>query len=282
MTDKVSIEDFRGARLNKKDSFCFSCHKDVACFNECCKDVNIILTPLDIVRLKNHLKITSDEFLDKYTIQPFNKEQKLPVVLLRMDEAKNKKCHFVTKEGCSVYEDRPWACRMFPLGVAIPKAGTKEKEFYFVLPEEINENTTCLGLKEQKKWGINEWIVNQGIVDYDKIGEQFKEVSLHNYLLEGNELGPQKMEMFHTVCYNIDKFRRLIFKTGDFFNLFEISENEKAQLGMSDEALLLFGFRWLRFSLFGEKIFKMTKQAEARVTEKLKALTKEKEKEKQN
>ena len=35
-----------------------------------------------------------------------------------------KSCLFLDLEngGCQVYEDRPWACRMYPLGMAIPPA----------------------------------------------------------------------------------------------------------------------------------------------------------------
>ena len=31
--------------LNDKEKFCFSCHPDVPCFNECCRDLNQFLTP---------------------------------------------------------------------------------------------------------------------------------------------------------------------------------------------------------------------------------------------
>ena len=66
-------------RLATNDVFQFACHPGVPCFNDCCGDVNIFLTPYDIIRLKSHLKISSGEFLQKYTISPFDKKQKFPV-----------------------------------------------------------------------------------------------------------------------------------------------------------------------------------------------------------
>jgi len=52
-------------RLAPEDKFSFSCHPGVSCFNHCCADINIVLTPYDIIRLKNRLGITSPEFHEK-------------------------------------------------------------------------------------------------------------------------------------------------------------------------------------------------------------------------
>ena len=78
-------------RLSKESRFKFSCHKNVPCFNECCGDVNIFLTPYDVIRLKRSLGITSTEFLSKYTILPFDKNLKYPVILLKMGDDEKKK-----------------------------------------------------------------------------------------------------------------------------------------------------------------------------------------------
>ena len=51
-------------RLSEKDVFTFRCHKDVPCFNDCCGDVNIFLTPYDIIRLKNHLGFRRRNFCE--------------------------------------------------------------------------------------------------------------------------------------------------------------------------------------------------------------------------
>ena len=62
---KTILEQF--PRLDEDAKFTFSCHPGVSCFNQCCSDVNIFLTPYDVLRLKNRLGISSQEFLDKYT-----------------------------------------------------------------------------------------------------------------------------------------------------------------------------------------------------------------------
>ena len=49
------------------DTFYFSCHPGIDCFTQCCQDVNILLTPYDIARMKNRLGMTSTEFLERHT-----------------------------------------------------------------------------------------------------------------------------------------------------------------------------------------------------------------------
>ena len=81
---KTILEEY--PRLSEKSKFCFKCHPGVPCFNDCCGDVNIFLTPYDILRLRKNLGITTEEFLKKYTISPFDKNLKYPVVMLKMEE----------------------------------------------------------------------------------------------------------------------------------------------------------------------------------------------------
>jgi len=243
-------------RLTKESKFKFSCHKNVSCFNKCCSDVNIFLTPYDIIRLKNKLKISSQEFLDKYTFLPIDEKQNHPVVMLKMGDDENKSCPFVTDEGCSVYEDRPWSCRMFPLGVASPvdSAQNGDTEFYFLLHESV-----CKGFEEDEGWTVDEWIKDQKVEDYTQMGELFKEISLHDFFRKGKRLEPAKQEMFYTVCYNIDKFREFVFES-TFLKRFDIDEDTVKKIKEDDKELLIFGYKWLRYCLFGEKTMQVKKE----------------------
>lgn len=243
-------------RLKKESRFKFNCHKNISCFNKCCSDVNIFLTPYDIIRLKNRLKISSQEFLDKYTFLPIDEKQNYPVVMLKMEQDENKSCPFVSENGCSVYEDRPWSCRMFPLGVASPadSAQNGDTEFYFLLQESV-----CRGYEEDKNWTVGEWIKDQKVEDYTKMGEEFKEISLHEYFRKGKQLEPAKLEMFYTVCYNIDKFREFVFKSS-FLKRFHIAPNVVKKIKENDLELLKFGFNWLKFCLFGENTMELVEQ----------------------
>ncbi|MFC1817173.1 MFS transporter [Thermodesulfobacteriota bacterium] len=89
------------------ETFLFSCSRPVACFNDCCQDLNQFLTPFDILRLKNRLGIPSNVFLERFTTEHIGPKSGLPVITLKADPASQPKCPFVTPAGCSVYEDRP-------------------------------------------------------------------------------------------------------------------------------------------------------------------------------
>ncbi len=240
-------------RMSREGCFNFKCHKDISCFNMCCSDVNIFLTPYDIIRLKNRLKISSQEFLDKYTFLPIDENQNHPVVMLKMRQDENKTCPFVGTDGCTVYQDRPWSCRMFPLGVASPKdeGERKGEEFYFMIQEPV-----CQGYHENQSWTVDRWIKDQGVERYSEMGELFKEISLHEFFRERKQLTPAKLEMFYMVCYNIDKFREFVLESS-FLQRFDVDEETIVEIRKDDEELLKFGINWLRFSLFGEKTMRL-------------------------
>jgi Fe-S-cluster containining protein len=247
------LED--SARLGLDDTFKFGCHPGVSCFNRCCHDVNIFLSPYDVLRLKNRLGMKSSEFLDKYAILPLQKEMTTPVVVLRMNDDESKSCQFLTEEGCGVYSDRPWPCRMYPLGMAAQKDtpdGWQGESFYFLLQEEV-----CKGFGEEKEWTVREWLDNQGIDEYDRWGGGYRELTLHEFFQqEGAALSPERMHMLFTACYDLDKFREFVFES-TLLDRFEIDEEFIEGMRKDDEELLRFGYHWLRFSVFGESTMKV-------------------------
>ncbi len=245
---KTILEQY--PRLDENAEFKFSCHPGVSCFNQCCADVNIFLTPYDVLRLKNHLGIDSQEFLDKYTQLVADPKQQLPAVQLLMTETDTKHCYFVEQgKGCTVYENRPWSCRMYPVGQASPKenGNADEKKFFFLLQEDV-----CKGFEEEKKWTIAGWLKDQKVDEFDTFGEMFKEITFHNFFEQGKVLTPQKVDMFFLALYNLDRFRDFIFNT-TFLKRFDIEEKTLEKIKTDDEELLRFACQWVKFSLFGEK-----------------------------
>ncbi len=243
-------------RLGPDDSFQFDCRPGVSCFNRCCGDVSIFLSPYDVLRLKKRLGMTSSEFLEKHALMPVQKDMKTPAVVLRMNDDKAKSCPFLTEAGCGLYADRPWPCRMYPLGLAARKDtpdGWRGERFYFLLQEEM-----CKGHGEPKQWTVREWLDDQGIDEYDERGEAFKELTLHKFFEGEGTLAPEKMHMFFTACYDLDRFREFVFDS-TLLQRFEMDEDFVEEMRYDDEALLRFGFLWLRFSLFGEPTMKPKK-----------------------
>jgi len=234
-------------------TFHFRCHKGIDCFTHCCAGLNLVLTPYDILRLKQHLKMTSDEFLDRYTETKFDKHHRFPLINLRMNQDDGAKCPFVTSDGCSVYPDRPGACRIYPLGRAASRAptGSDPQEKFFIVEEEH-----CLGFQETREWSVEEWLSSEGVDEYNAMNDLWSQI-----LTSAKDLGPtkdiqKKMQMFSMASYNLDRFRRFIFES-KFLQLFQVDEEKRAVLASEDVELMKFAFDWLRYSLFGEKTIKL-------------------------
>jgi Fe-S-cluster containining protein len=248
-TPESIIRDY--PRLSPDDRFCFQCDQTMECFTHCCHDVTIVLTPYDVLRMKHALGIESSEFLERYTLSPFAKDQKIPAVILKMDP-ETKKCPFVSIEGCSIYANRPWACRMYPLGWAEPDNPTpEERSFHFLLREDL-----CMGHNAERSVKVSEWISEQGIEEYDALGVPFKELMLHSFWNGEGFLTPEQVDMYYMACYDLDRFRRFLFETR-FFQLFDVDEDRIEAMRNDDLELLDFAMQWLKFSLFHEQCLKI-------------------------
>ncbi len=255
MRDKI-LQDYK--RLSLDDKFHFRCHSGLPCFTHCCADVNIALTPYDVLRLRRRIGMGSEEFIDRYTILPQIPDgQKLPIVLLKLDE-QTKRCQFVTEQGCSVYTDRPWACRMYPVGIASERSEGKPDgdEFYFLL-----DDRKCDGLAEPNEMTIREWTENQQTAQHDAANEELKNVTLHKFLTQGYALEPEHRQMFFMACYNLDRFREFVFESS-FLRKFNIEPAVVDAIRDDDEALLKFAYRWLRFALFHERTVQVNQEYE--------------------
>lgn len=250
-------------RVEPGETFAFGCHKGLKCFTDCCADINILLTPVDVLRMSRRLGIPTSEFLDKYTQMPVTKDLHLPVIMFKMGPEPERRCEFVTPDGCGVYEDRPWSCRMYPLGMAIPpaRAGEEPEPVHFLF-----EDTFCHGHGEPTEWTIESWKADQGLEDQEELETGFREIVSHPWFIGGTrQLDPKRMEMFYTACYDLDSFRRFIFES-TFLTRFELDGDLVERLKTDDEELLRFAFRWLRYALFAEPTMTPTDEATRKAT----------------
>ena len=239
-------------QLEADGRFRFGCHRGLPCYTNCCADVNILLTPLDVLGLARRLGITTGEFIARHTLTPVTKDLHLPVLMLRMDDGPGKKCPFVGAEGCTVYEDRPWSCRMYPVGMGLPpaRAGEEPEPVYVLFEDDF-----CKGRNEAGDWTVGKWRIDQGVTAREEIEAGYRDLISHPWFIGGRQLDPKRIELFHTACYDLDKFREFVFGSS-FLARFEIEDALVAKLRTDDETLLRFAFRWLRFALFGEPTLK--------------------------
>lgn len=231
------------------NTFSFACHPGLPCFTECCRDLRLVLTPYDILRLKNRLGLTSGNFLDQYTDVKAGEHNGFPAVLLKMQENERRTCPFVTATGCRLYEDRPGACRIYPIGRASSRTQGQDqaREFYFVVKE-----THCLGFNEPDQWTVENWGLDQGLKPYSFFNDLWTGIITRKGSLGPAENISKKMQMFFMACYNLDQFRRFVFES-TFLGRFDVPEETVKRMKTDDEELLRLALQWLKFSLFGEK-----------------------------
>jgi Fe-S-cluster containining protein len=238
--------------------FKFACHPDISCFTRCCVGTSIILTPYDIVRIKNRLGISSGDFLEKYTYTYINAETSHPYVILKMMDDKEGKCPFVTPEGCSIYEDRPSNCRYYPVGQGLMIIGSEKgpvnEEFYFFI-----KDPNCLGGQEGREWTIESWRIDQGADLYDEMNKEWKEIQLRRNTSEQSKLAANKQAMLYMASYDIDKFRKFILES-KFLDLLEMDKEEVEKIKTDEIALMKFGFRYLKYILMLEETLKVKEE----------------------
>jgi uncharacterized protein len=215
----------------------FDCRPGVACFNTCCRDVNIFLSPYDILRMKTRLGIPSQTFLRRHTRTLLPGQGKIPVIQLEM-QGGEKRCPFVSPAGCSIYEDRPWACRMYPLDKS-----EENGEYTFIVEED-----RCLGRREPTEWSIGDWFAEQGLPAYEETDERFRIVTQYPRLREAGIDHPEVRRMFWMACYDLDTFRRFVFGTR-FLRMFDIEPAVVESIRTDDFVLLELALRWVQYGL---------------------------------
>ncbi|MFZ5508785.1 MAG: YkgJ family cysteine cluster protein [Pseudomonadota bacterium] len=245
----------------------FRCHKGIACFNACCKSIDISLTPYDILRLKRRLGLTSTEFLERYTLPYEMEKDGIAGVKLRPVE-EGTACRFMTEEGCSVYSDRPTACRYYPVALLSMRKQDEytDRDSYALVKEDH-----CLGHQEPRRLTIDEYRSEQGLPEYDELARGWRQL-----ILKKKSSGPtvgkpsrRSLQLFFMTCYDIDRFRDFV-ASDSFREVFELPEAEREETLADEVALMQFGFRFLRQVLFGEMSIALREEAAAARRERLK------------
>jgi Fe-S-cluster containining protein len=224
--------------LTRESSIRFQCRPSLPCFTKCCRDVTIFLGPYDVVRLRRRLGMTSGEFLRHYTITLLPEASGFPLLILRMDEKRDKKCPFVGPGGCTVYEDRPWSCRMFPLD-----KGEREGQYLFVASKDL-----CLGEDGAEEISVADYLLSQGVPHYEEVEERLRALGPEPGMLREPIRNPRLQHMCRMAMYDVDTFRRLVMESR-FLEIFYVERDLLERIPTDDVAVLELGQRWLRFGL---------------------------------
>ncbi|MFO7761855.1 MAG: YkgJ family cysteine cluster protein [Desulfobia sp.] len=218
--------------LSKNQSFYFNCHPRVPCFTDCCRQLELEVTPYDVLRLKKELGLTGRQFLEKYVDILQSRDSVFPRCFLKMNNNEEATCPFLTSEGCRVYEGRPAACRIYPLG----RGAWRDKQGNFHSTYVLLKEDHCLGFTEECRQTVNRWLQNQYLIPYNKANDHLMTLLYHPVLKTGFRLSVRQSRLYIETLYHLEELRKKL--------------REDTGVNMSDVSLLNYGINWLKMELF--------------------------------
>jgi Fe-S-cluster containining protein len=187
----------------------FSCHKGIGCWNACCSNIDISLTPYDVLRMKTRLGITSTEFLKDYTVPYEFDKDSIAGIKFRPVEG-GTACRFMKPEGCDIYSDRPTACRYYPVALLSMRKQDEyvDRDSYALVKEDH-----CKGHEVNRRITIADYRKEQGLDEYDELARGWRQLVLKKKS-SGPTIGKPSLrsrQLFFMACYDIDRFREFVF-----------------------------------------------------------------------
>jgi len=230
--------------LEEGKTYCFKCYPGVECFNACCSDLDMILTPYDVLRMRQALEMSSIDFLRVYTYGFKSPDTNFPVFKFKMTDNAAKTCAFVCEEGCRIYADRPGACRMYPLGRATkPDGDGGVSEQFFIVQEDH-----CMGFKEKDEWTGASWKEDQGFREYTASNDRYMNI-LSRVKQGGHPVSDKMSHMATLAMYEIDEFQRFITQMR-LFERVEVDEKRQQAILTDEHVALSFAMDWFELMLF--------------------------------
>jgi hypothetical protein len=231
-------------RLDRGTAFSFACRSQLSCFTECCRLLELALTPYDVLRLRRATGLSSGEFLERFVIVEQEDDDVFPRLYLTMIDDGRGSCPFVSQLGCTVYEHRPGACRAYPVGRAAIRreSGVIDEDFVLVKEEH------CQGFEDAASQTAEQYCLAQGLPLYNYFNDLTGTILQHHKARRGMVLSPAERDLFLLVLYDLDRLRTLL-DNGDFSPITPATARDLHS--SSDEDLLLFAVSWLKDRLFG-------------------------------
>ena len=169
------------------DPMQLACGPD-GCPATCCKNgPHIILNPYEISRICAEEGVSYEDFLD---VVESDRVNGFPLIMLPRDPV----CHFWSESGCSIYDARPLACRLFPLGRVFDSGRS-----HIVLPDR----NICTGLAPSPAGTVGEYLTSQDTEAYIAMADRWIEFVSEVELLPLPDK-PVTSVAFHMLVYSPD------------------------------------------------------------------------------
>ncbi len=227
--------------------FSFLCHKHIGCFTDCCRELELILTPYDVLRLRQATGLQSSELHQRYIIEEFGNDDRFPRFYLSMVDDGRASCVFVNDGGCSIYDHRPGACRTYPLGRGtVRDRDTGAVDERFIVLREPH----CCGFEEKTVQTVQGFMNSQELEPYNRFNDLLTALTQHQRWAEGMRLTEIQVDLFRLALYDLDTFRTRLASGGSGLTI-SSPIAVPAEVFEDDEALLEFSMRYLYALFFG-------------------------------
>ena len=246
-----SSQDFLNEHQEMKpgESFRFACHPAVSCFGACCSALDLMLTPFDTLRLRHTTGQTSQEFIQLFATLLAMPEVGLPMLHMRMQADARHLCPFFRETGCAVYQDRPSACRTYPLGRARQRDSEGQVQERIFMAREAH----CHGFSAGTDFDAEAWMHDQGLEPYNSANDRYMALAedLRAFaLITGRHMNQKQLGMAGLALYQPDEFQPFLERSGLLERL-DLTASRKDEVLHDEEACLDFGYDWLELSLMG-------------------------------
>jgi len=199
------------SNLDRDQPFSFRCGPGLTCFTDCCRQLELALTPYDVLRLACHLNISGGEFLERYAVTETSDQDAFPLVYLGMVDDGQASCPFVSAVGCTVYSNRPGACRTYPLGRGARLGPDNRTNDFYVLVTEPH----CHGFAECSTQTVTTWLADQELSPYNEFNDLTMAILQHPSIRGGFRPNAGQRARYLEVLYRLTGFATSPEATGE-------------------------------------------------------------------
>lgn len=169
------------------------------CRNKAPKD-RILLSTVDLYRAANALDVEIQEVIAQSCEMVPGGESMIPLMVMkqRLDGS----CIFLKKGKCTIHENKPLVCAMYPLGrFSFLNEENGEYDFHYYLKDFSTEG--CHAASDEI-WTPETWLACFGVEQYDECIRLYRELGeACSRMMHACQTDDEKREMFGTAFYMI-------------------------------------------------------------------------------
>ena len=187
ITRVVTVAGEQTEPLAPSDAVELACGTEGCSANCCAAGPPIVLNPYEISRIRAESGMPYEDLLDVFET---GRAKGFPLVMLPRTPA----CFFLTAQGCRIYNARPLACRLFPLGRVYHQSRS-----HIVLPG----NNRCDGLVSSPSRTVTEYLADQETGRFIEMADQWIDFVSEMEQLDLPDT-PVTSVAFHMLVYSPD------------------------------------------------------------------------------